>query len=276
MPESVPSSEELLEVAILAARRAGALQQEAFRDQSLEVGEKGRNDFVTEVDRESERRIVETLQRRFPDHAVLGEEGGWVAGYEESAKASGSVRWIVDPLDGTTNFIQGLPYFCVSIACEVEGELEAACILDPIRGDLFSARRGAGAFLGSRRLRIERESGVDGAFLATGFPFRAGESVLDPYLQSFRTLSLRVRGMRRCGAAALDLANTAAGIFDGFWEFRLSAWDVAAGVLLIREAGGVVSDVEGGQNFLETGDILAGAPAVHRDLLEVMAAPVLV
>ena len=255
--------EDLLHTAVEAARAGGEVLRRTFRDDSLRVDAKGANDFVSEADRESEAAVVEVVRRRHPDHRIVAEEGGLVV----DGRGGGAVHeWFVDPLDGTTNFLQGLPMFCVSVACRRGDELVAGAVLDPLRDDLFAARRGGGATWNGRPMRVSGRGGLDGAFLATGYPFKA-KAALDEYLGVFRATFLRAKSIRRCGAAALDLAYTAAGIFDGFFEFRLSAWDIAAGALLVEEAGGAVSDLDGGGRYLASGNVVAGNAAVHRELL---------
>jgi myo-inositol-1(or 4)-monophosphatase len=230
----------------------------------LGAEEKAKNDLVSRADRESETAIIDRIRSAFPDHSILAEEGGRQVG-----EARG-LEWIIDPLDGTANFLRGMPVFCVSIACAERGRPVAAVVFDPLRDDLFTATRGGGAHRGGTTLRLRDREGLGGAFLATGFPFRA-HGALDAYLAIFRDIFLEARGVRRCGAAALDLAYTAAGIYDGFFEFRLAPWDVAAGSLLIQEAGGVVSDLDGGDRFIANGNVLAGAPGVHRRMLRMVA-----
>jgi myo-inositol-1(or 4)-monophosphatase len=252
----------LLETAIAAARAGSAVARPYFRNASLEVSRKGENDFVTQADHESEAAIVAEIHRRFPEHAILAEEGG-------GSGSPSEVQWLIDPVDGTTNFLQGLPVWCVSVACRRGGELLAAAIDDPEGGNLFTASRGGGAFWNGRRMSVSSRPGLDGSFLATGYPFRALPT-LDVYLGIFRDVFRRSRAIRRCGSAALDLAYTAAGVFDGFFEFRLSPWDVGAGALLIQEAGGVLSDLDGAGRYLESGNVVAGGPAVQRDLLAVV------
>jgi myo-inositol-1(or 4)-monophosphatase len=254
--------EELLATAIHAARLGGDVLLRYFRTADLDVRTKGENDFVTRADGESERLIVETIQRAFPDHAVLGEEGGL-----QGAGGNAEYQWILDPLDGTTNFLQGLPIFCVSIACRRGSDIVAATVFEPLSGALFTATRGGGAFRGDQRLKASPRLGLKGAFLATGYPFRA-KAALDVYLAVFREVFLQARAVRRCGAAALDLAYTAAGVYDGFFEFRLSPWDIAAGALLIEEAGGALCDLDGGSGYLRSGNLLAAAPGVLPELLQ--------
>jgi myo-inositol-1(or 4)-monophosphatase len=256
-------SEDLLAAAVAAAQAGGEVLRQRFGDSFLDIRAKSENDFVTIADRESEEAVLSCLAERFPDHSVLSEEAGYRGG------DASEFEWIVDPLDGTTNFLQGLPTYAVSIACRKGEQMLAAAILDPDRGDLFTASYGGGAFWNDRPLRVSTREGLKSAFLATGYPFRAKEA-LELYLDVFRDVFLEARAIRRCGAAALDLAYTAAGIFDGFFEFRLSAWDVAAGSLLIEEAGGVVTDLDGGRDFLRTGNLLAGTRGVQADLLAVL------
>jgi myo-inositol-1(or 4)-monophosphatase len=227
------------------------------------VRRKGENDFVTRADQESEAAILAVIRERFPDHRVLAEEGGG------AGLGSGEYEWLIDPLDGTTNFLQGLPIYCVSVACRRGEELLAGVIEDPEGRNLFSAVRGGGAFWNGRRMRTSAREGLDGAFLATGYPFRA-LSTLDMYLAIFRDAFRRAKAIRRCGAAALDLAYTAAGVYDGFFEFRLSPWDIGAGTLMMREAGGRVTDLDGGEGSFGSGNVVAGGLAVHGALLEIV------
>jgi myo-inositol-1(or 4)-monophosphatase len=256
--------EELLRVAEQAARAGGEVLEQQFRRVTLEVRGKGDNDFVTSADHASEAAILGVVREAFPDHAVLAEETGQIGA------ASGELEWVIDPLDGTNNFLQGLPVFCVSVACRRQGVLLAGVVFDPLGDHLFAATRGGGATFNGRRAQVSSQPGLDGAFLATGFPFRA-HAALDLYLAAFREVFLRAQGIRRCGAAALDLAHTAAGIYDGFFEFRLSPWDIAAGVLLVEEAGGRVSDLDGGDRYFEGGNVVAGAMGVWRELREAVA-----
>jgi myo-inositol-1(or 4)-monophosphatase len=261
--------EDLLHTAVEGARAGGEVLRRYFRDESLVVDAKGVHDYVTQADRESEAAVVAAIRRRHPDHRIVAEEGGVVQG-EAGAGGGDAHEWLIDPLDGTTNFLQGLPVFCVSVGCRRGDELVAGVVLDPLRDDLFTARRGGGAAWNGRPLAVSGRRGLDGSFLATGYPFKAKDA-LDAYLGVFRAAFLRARSIRRCGAAAIDLAYVAAGIYDGFFEFRLSAWDLAAGVLLIEEAGGTVSDLDGGRRFLESGNVVAGTAGVHRELLELVA-----
>ncbi len=253
-------SNQLLDTAIAAAEAGARVLTGLFRQgAALEVRSKGPNDFVSRADRESEAAIVAVIQSRHPDHAIVAEEAGL------AAPGSAPFRWLIDPLDGTTNFLHGLPVFCVSVACLDGDEPVAGVVLDPVGGNRFAAARGSGAIWNGAVMRASDRPGLGGAFLATGYPFRA-HPALDAYLEAFRAVFLEVKAIRRCGAAALDLAYTAAGVYDGFFEFRLSPWDIAAGVLLIREAGGRVTDLDGGERFLETGNVVAGGLAVQREL----------
>jgi len=247
----------MLNTAVRAARSAGDLiVRSQERQDEIPVDTKGRHDFVTSVDRVAEETIVNQLHKAYPDHAIVAEEGGT---HQEGSR----YRWIVDPLDGTTNFIQGLPHVGVSIALEVDGKLDQAVIYDPFKNDLFTASRGSGAQLNERRIRVSERKGLDGSVLATGFPFKYPE-LMEPYLDTFRGFIRHTSGIRRWGSAALDLAYVACGRYDGYWEFKLSPWDVAAGILLVREAGGIVTDFNGGDDIYATGHVLAANPRVHR------------
>jgi len=255
--------EDLLETAVAAAQAGGEVVTPYFRHASLEVRRKGENDFVTQADKESETAILAEIRKRFPDHRILAEEGSG------AGQGHGDYEWLIDPLDGTTNFLQGLPVYCVSVACRKGDELLAAAIQDPEGGNLFTASRGGGAFWNGRRMSASPSESLTGAFLATGYPFRA-LSTLDLYLGIFRDVFRHAKAIRRCGSAALDLAYTAAGVYDGFFEFRLSPWDIGAGVLMVREAGGAVTDLDGGDNSFASGNVVAGSPGVHRELLEIV------
>lgn len=250
----------LLDAAVAAARAGGEVVERAFRSADLEVRKKGDHDVVTRADHDSETAILRVLRGRFPDHHVLAEESGATHGQRSEH------RWLIDPLDGTANFSRGLPVFAVSVACQHRGVTVAAAILDPPGGNLFTAAAGQGAYWNGRPMRVSAHERLEDAFLATGYPWRS-RGALDRYLGLFRDIFLDARGIRRCGAAALDLAYTAAGVYDGFFEFRLAPWDFAAGDLLVREAGGVITDLDGGDTFYRGGNIVAGNPAVHRALL---------
>jgi myo-inositol-1(or 4)-monophosphatase len=251
--------------AVEAVARAGA--RELMRHwralDPAEVDEKAANDLVSAADRAAEAAILAAIRARFPDHAVLSEEAGLAPG------ADGAPTWMVDPLDGTTNFVAGMAHFAVSVAVAVAGEPVLGVVLDPAKGDLFRAASGRGSWWNGRPCRIGHRPGLPGALLATGFPFRAHQ-LLDPYLAIFRDVFLRCRAVRRTGSAALDLAYTAAGVFDGFFEFQLSPWDVAAGAVLVREAGGVITDMDGGAAVLQSGNVVSGPAGLHHELLEVI------
>ncbi|HEX9944840.1 MAG TPA: inositol monophosphatase family protein [Thermoanaerobaculia bacterium] len=255
--------EELLEIAVAAAHAGSEVVTRYFRGADLEVRRKGENDFVTRADKESEAAVLAEIRRRYPDHRILAEEGSG------AGSGAGEHEWLIDPLDGTTNFLQGLPVYCVSVACRRGDKLLVGAIEDPEGRNLFTAVRGGGAFWNGRRMETSPRPGLDGAFLATGYPFRA-LSTLDIYLAIFRDVFRRAKAIRRCGSAALDLAYTAAGVYDGFFEFRLSPWDIGAGTLMVREAGGVVTDLDGGDGSFGSGNVVAGGPAVQRELLEVV------
>lgn len=252
----------ILNTAVKAARRAGKTIVRSFdRADTLTVDRKGFNDYVSEVDRAAEAEIIEVLSHAYPGHGILAEESGEHSGDEH--------QWIIDPLDGTTNFLHGYPQFAVSIALRRRGRLEHAVIFDPLRDELFTASAGDGAHLNSRRIRVSKTRKLDQALIGTGFPFRSMDQ-LDSALKTLKELLPRSSGVRRAGSAALDLAHVACGRFDGFWETGLKPWDTAAGCLLIREAGGMVSDMQNGQGYIESGDIVAGNPSIHPLLLAVV------
>lgn len=257
----------LIDTAVAAARSGGEVLLANWRNLPHgSVEEKKKNDFVTFADRESEARIVAAIRARFPKDAFLGEEGGTHGG--GGGGGAGARTWIIDPLDGTSNFVSGFPLWCVSIAAREGSELVAAVIWDPLRDEMYTAERGGGAWRNGTRLAVTGRSDIAGAFLATGFPFRNVDKI-DVYLALFRSVFVRARAIRRGGSAALDLAYVAAGVFDGFFEFRLAPWDIAAGALLIQEAGGVLTDFEGGAGYLERGNIVAGSAGVAASLREV-------
>lgn len=255
-------NDDILETAIAAAHAGARVITRYFRRKGLKVGRKGENDFVTQADQESEAAILAEIRKRFPDHRILAEEGSG------TSEGGSEYEWLVDPLDGTTNFLQGLPIYSVSVACRQGDELVVGVIEDPEGRNLFTAVRGGGAFWNGRRMETSRREGLAGSFLATGYPFRA-LSTLDLYLEVFRDVFRQAKAIRRCGSAALDLAYTAAGVYDGFFEFRLSPWDIGAGILMVREAGGRVTDLDGGEGFFASGNIVAGGPGTQRELLEV-------
>ena len=254
----------MLNIAVKAARRAGAIINRAAQDlDALTVSTKRHNDFVTEVDQAAEQAVIQVLLKAFPDHAILAEESG--------AQGKSDFVWIIDPLDGTTNFIHGFPQYCVSIGLRHKGVLTQAVIYDPGRNELYTATRGHGAYLNDRRIRVSKRAQLDDALIGTGYPFREMAHI-DAYLPALRKIMGQTAGVRRAGAAALDLAYVAAGRLDGFWEMGLSPWDMAAGCLLILEAGGLVSDFNGDGNYLDTGNVVTGTPKVFAPLLQIVAA----
>ncbi len=256
--------EPMINIALRAARKAGENIVRASDDlERIEVQAKGVNDFVSEVDINAEREIIYHLSKAYPDHALQGEETG-LTGDENS-----DYRWLIDPLDGTTNFIRGIPHYAVSIACLHKGKLEHAVIVDPVRREEFTASRGRGAQLNGRRIRVSRLPGLEGALLGTGIPFKDHcDDKLEPYSKSIEVLAAQCAGIRRAGAASLDLAYVAAGRLDAFWEIGLSPWDIAAGALLVREAGGLVSDIDASDNFMRSGNIVCGNPKCFKAVLQ--------
>jgi myo-inositol-1(or 4)-monophosphatase len=256
----------MLTTAVKAARRAGNIINRGARDLDLlTVTAKGPKDFVSEIDHAAEAAIVETLLSAYPDHAVLAEEGT-----NKGANPDADYVWIIDPLDGTTNFLHGFPQYCVSIALAHRGVVQQGVIYDPVRNDLFTATRGRGAFLNDRRIRVSRRTHLRDCLVGTGFPFRDG-SFLDTYLQMMKTMITQTAGLRRPGAAALDLAYVAAGFYDGFWEVGLNPWDVAAGSLLVLEAGGLIGDLAGNDNYIHGGQVIAANPKVFAQMVATLA-----
>jgi myo-inositol-1(or 4)-monophosphatase len=251
----------MLNTAIKAARRAGNVINRASLDLGqLTISVKQQNDFVTEVDRAAEAIIIETLREVYPSHAILAEESGL-------SEQTSEFQWIIDPLDGTTNFIHGFPQYAISIALAHKGILTHAVVYDPNRNELFTASKGGGAFLNDKRIRVSKCVKLEESLLGTGFPYRLFDHV-DTYLAIFKEMTKRSVGVRRPGAASLDLAWVSCGRIDGFWEFGLAPWDMAAGALLILEAGGLVSDLAGDSNYLQTGNIVGGTPKVFNQLLQ--------
>jgi myo-inositol-1(or 4)-monophosphatase len=251
----------MINVAVKAARAAGSLINRAALDiESVRVSSKQVNDFVTEVDVACEKTIIETLLTAYPGHGIWAEESGTEFGAQDS-----EFVWIIDPLDGTTNFIHGLPVYCVSIALAVKGKIEQAVVYDPTRNDLFTATKGRGAYMNDRRIRVSKRNEIQDCLISTGFPYRAGDN-LPKYLSMLGDVMPRCAGVRRPGAAALDLAYVAAGFTDGFFESNLKPWDVAAGSLLIQEAGGLVGNFSGEADFLETGECMAATPRVYAQM----------
>ena len=257
----------MLGIAVRAARRAGAIINRAARDVDLlAVSRKRHADFVTEVDRAAEQAVIEILHRAYPDHAILAEESGATAGQAGESEYT----WIIDPLDGTTNFIHGFPQYAVSIGLQHKGILVQGVIYDPTKNELFTATRGRGAYLNERRIRVSKRTQLDEALIGTGFPFREIEN-LDEYLGMLREITARTAGVRRAGAAALDIAYVAAGRLDGFWEIGLSPWDMAAGALLVQEAGGLVGDFRGDAGYLGSGRIVCGNPKIFAQLVHIIS-----
>jgi len=253
----------MLTTAVKAARRAGNLIHRAAENlDHLTVTKKSHADYVSEVDRAAEQTIIETLLGAYPNHAILAEESG--------TQGDSEFVWIIDPLDGTTNFLHGFPQYAVSIALQHKGVLSQAVIYDPTRNDLFTASRGRGAFLNERRIRVSKRKTLADCLIGTGFPYTRFEH-MDAYMAILRDMMPRTAGVRRPGSAALDLAYTAAGRYDGFFETALKPWDIAAGCLLIQEAGGMVGDLQGTDTYLQSGHICAGNPDIYPQLLEVIA-----
>ncbi len=246
--------EPTINIALRAARKAGEIIARATEQlDTIDVEEKSVNDFVTKIDKAAEKEIIYHLSKAFPEHAFLGEEGG------QQGAADSEYRWIIDPLDGTSNFVRDIPHFAVSIACEHKGQLVHAVVYDPIRREEFTASRGRGAQLNGRRIRTSPRKSLEGALLGTGIPYQnRNEQHLTAYLASLEALSKQTAGVRRSGSAALDLAYVAAGRYDGFWDIGLNQWDIAAGVLLIREAGGMIGDFNGGSGYMGSGNIICG------------------
>lgn len=253
----------MLNTAIKAARRAGSIINRAAQNiDILTVTQKAANDYVSEVDREAERAIIRVLHETYPGHSILAEESG--------ASGSSEYLWIIDPLDGTTNFLHGFPQYAVSIALSHKGVLSQAVVYDPVRNELFTASRGRGAYLNDHRMRVGKRSRLQGCLLGTGFPFKEF-SQIDHYLAMFRDLTQKTSGVRRAGAATLDLAYVAAGRLDAFWEFGLAPWDMAAGSLLITEAGGLVGNFLGNSGYLESGNIVAANPKLFSQMIQALA-----
>ena len=257
----------MINTAVKAARRAATIINRASIElDQLRVGRKGPNDFVTEVDQAAEQAIVDVLRAAYPDHAILAEESG----------ASSNLRdenenvWIIDPLDGTTNFIHGFPQYAISIALQQRGQITQAVIYDPTRNELFTATKGAGAFMNDKRLRVAKRDKLADALIGTGFPY-SDLSALDEYVKMFHVMTQKSAGLRRPGAAALDLAYVAAGRLDGFFEKNLKPWDMAAGALLVSEAGGIIANFSGEADYLYKGDVIAGSPKIFAQMLNVLS-----
>lgn len=253
----------MLNTAVKAARRAGSVINRASNNLDvIKVERKQQNDFVSDVDRAAEQAIIEVLLDAYPTHSILAEEGG--------SRGDSEFQWIIDPLDGTTNFLHGFPQYAISIALRHNGTITQGVIYDPVNNDLFTASRGVGAFLNDRRIRVTKRVNLQDALLTTGLPFRDFQHV-DAYMAMLKDMLPRCAGVRRPGAASLDLAYVACGRFDAFFELGLSPWDIAAGVLLVQEAGGLVSDVAGNENYLDSGNVVAGSPKIFAQILQVLA-----
>lgn len=248
--------------AVDLARKSGALLKDKF-SQTHQIHYKGEINIVTEADKMSENLIIEAINRSFPDHGILSEESPAITG-------TGKLRWIIDPLDGTTNYAHGYPVYCVSIALENEGEVILGVVYDPMREDMFVAARGEGAYLNGQKLSVSSIDNITRSLLATGFPYDIRESK-ENNLDYFNAMAVNVQAIRRAGAAALDLAYLAAGRFDGFWELKLKPWDTAAGVLLVEEAGGIVSDIAGSKWHLQSPSILASNGLIHEQMIKVLS-----
>ena len=254
----------MLNVAVMAARYGGdILVRNMSKLDKLKVEQKGQNDFVSEADLAAERAVIETIHRHFPEHAIHAEESG------KTGKSD--YVWIIDPLDGTTNYIHGFPVFCVSVALTFKGRIEHSAVYDPLRNELFTASRGQGAQLDGRKIRVSGTIEVSRALIGTGFPYRDSNKSLEHYMSMLTKAIQNTSGIRRPGAAALDLCYVAAGRLDGFWETGLMPWDLAAGALIIREAGGIISALDGKENFLETGHVLCGSPRIYAGLAKLFA-----
>jgi myo-inositol-1(or 4)-monophosphatase len=254
----------MVNIAVRAARRAGEIMVRQLNQlESLRVIEKSPNEFVTQVDQAAEAAIIETIREYYPDHAILAEESG--------AVGKNDYEWIIDPLDGTTNYVHGFPVFSVSIAVANRGEIEHGVVYDPLRQEIFSASRGQGAQLDGRRIRVSKRTTIQQSLVATGFPYRANLKYLDRYLEMLKVVMLESAGVRRPGSAALDLCYVAAGRVDAFFEFGLSKWDIAAGALMIREAGGRISDFHGNDGYLDSGNVVAGNPKTYAALSKLLA-----
>ena len=258
--------EPMLNIALRAARKAAEKIERALERVSvIDIEEKGRNDFVTEIDKASEKEIIYHLRKAYPDHTIIGEESGFLKGDNPD------YEWVIDPLDGTTNFIHGIPHFSISIACKFKGQLLHGVVLDPVKREEFTASKGKGAALNGRRIRVTDRRGLNGALIGTGIPF-SGFALenMTPYLRALEEIAGQTAGIRRQGSAALDLAYVAAGRYDGFWEMNLKEWDIAAGILLVQEAGGLVSDFRGGNDHLSSGHIVCASPKVFKPLLQIV------
>lgn len=254
----------LLNVAVMAARRAGSvLIKKMVNLEKLKVEQKGHNDYVSDADRAAEKAVIECIHKHYPEHAILAEESG--------ASGDSDTVWIIDPLDGTTNYLHGFPVFAVSIGVQEKGRMEHAVVYDPLRQELFTASRGVGAQVDGRKIRVSGQMEMPRALLGTGFPFRDADLDITPYMQMLTKTIKHTSGVRRAGAAALDLCYVAAGRLDAYFETGLAPWDLAAGSLILREAGGMISGLDGSENFLETGHVLCGTPRIYREFAKLCA-----
>lgn len=252
----------MLNIAVRAARQAGTVIAKGFENREKLITEvKGENDYVTQIDKDAEQAIIEKIRQSYPSHSFLGEEGGAIKGEDES------FQWIIDPLDGTTNFIKGIPHFCVSIGLVHKGKLDQAVVFDPILGELFTASRGNGAQLNGYRIRVNSIKSLANTVLGTAFPFKQRDRIAN-FTQQFGQILEQAGDVRRTGSAALDLAYVASGRFDGYFEAGLKPWDMAAGELIVREAGGMVTDFQGGTDHMQSGDIVAGSPKAIQELVK--------
>ncbi len=250
----------MLNIAIRAARNAGDLIQRSSENvNQLTINKKQGNDFVSEVDRMAEQEIIKVIKQAYPEHSIRAEESGDHKGNDYT--------WIIDPLDGTTNYLHGYPQYAVSIALKHKNKIEVGVIYDPLRDELFCAENGAGATLNNRRIRVSKQTNLSSALIGTGFPFKYPQH-LNAYLSMFKTLTPTTAGIRRAGSAALDLAYLAAGRLDGFWEIGLKEWDMAAGILIVQEAGGVVTDFSFNDKFMQSGNIITGNPKMHQAIFQ--------
>jgi len=257
----------LLNVAVMAARRAGStLIRKMVNLGKLKIEEKGHNDYVSDADRAAEKAVIDCILKHYPDHAILAEESG--------RQGESDTVWIIDPLDGTTNYLHGFPVFAVSIGVQIKGRMEHGVVYDPMRQELFTASRGQGAQVDGHRIRVSGQKQLERALIGTGFPYRRVDDELGPYMDMLAKVLKSTSGVRRPGAAALDLAYVAAGRLDAFWETGLKSWDLAAGSLIIREAGGMVSGLDGSENYLDTGHILTGTPKIYRDVARLCASEI--
>jgi myo-inositol-1(or 4)-monophosphatase len=257
----------LLNVAVMAARRAGAtLIKKMVNLDKLKIEQKGHNDFVSDADRAAEKAVINCIHKHYPDHAILAEESG--------ASGDSDTVWIIDPLDGTTNYLHGFPVWAVSIGVQEKGRMEHAVVYDPLRQELFTASRGKGAQVDGHKIRVSGQRELPRALIGTGFPYREVNMDIGPYMGMLAKTIHNTAGVRRAGAAALDLCYVAAGRLDAYFETGLAPWDLAAGALILREAGGIVSGLDGSENFIDTGHVLCGTPRIYRDFAKLCASDI--